>query len=751
MIKKGVFYLFLGIVVILLGITSFVLAVNFEFFGHIYSRKELKEFKNQTATRIYSRDEVLIGKFFVKNRTNINFAEIPTHVIDALVATEDARYFEHEGVDSRSLIRVLFKTIILNDASSGGGSTITQQLLKNMYGRKKFGPLTMLVNKTKEGILAHRLESIYSKEEILALYLNTVPFGENVYGIETASRLFYNKPAVKLQIDEGAVLIGMLKANTYYNPRLYPDHALTRRNTVLLQMNKYGYINSTVLDSLKRLPLTLDYANLESEGPANYFLVEVKKELEKILLHVENTTGKKWDYTTDGLRVKTSLDYQLQIMALNSFRKHLSVMQKKLRQQYKSGNSLKSLNALIQKELKRKKLLDSAQKVHKQEIFTWDSSYVDSITTTDSIKLALTTLQSGFVAMNPKNGDILTWVGGIDFRTQPYDQINANRQMASTFKPILYAAALEKGMKPCDYLSNNPKTYVDFGNWSPSNYDNTEGGSYSLTGALMHSKNIPTVDLLFQVGFDDVDYLWRKLGFSYDLENTPSLALGTSDASLLEVATAYSVFANVGFKVSPSTILSIKTAGGELIYEKPKTTEMSRIVEERTGLFLNEILQKAINQGTGASIRSTYNVNIALAGKTGTSQNFADAWFVGYNPDLVLATRVGTSNPSVHFNNGANGSGGRLALPLVALTLRQLENKKELLKFYDSAFLPLSDSLLESMNCPDFMEDSALDKILELFSKDETTIEEEQKKRINTPAKKPSKRNKLKDLFKRRK
>ncbi len=250
-----------GFIILISGILAFILfvtAVNFEVFGHLYSKKELKAFKNHVATQVYSSDNQLIGKFFAENRTNVTYEQIPPYVINALVATEDARYFEHEGVDSRSLVRVLFKTILLNDKSSGGGSTITQQLLKNMYGRKSFGPLTMLVNKTKEALLANRLEEVYNKEEILALYLNTIPFGENVYGIGSASRLYFNTNVEGLSIEEGAVLIGMLKANTYYNPRLHSDHALSRRNVVFAQMEKYEYLSEQETDSLQALPLVLD-------------------------------------------------------------------------------------------------------------------------------------------------------------------------------------------------------------------------------------------------------------------------------------------------------------------------------------------------------------------------------------------------------------------------------------------------------------------------------------------------------------
>ena len=748
MVKKIFRIILLLIIIAIAGVTLFLAAVNFEFFGHVYSRKELKQFKNQTATRIYTRDGVLIGKFFDKNRTNITYEQLPKHVVDALVATEDARYFEHEGVDSRSLLRVLFKTIILNDASSGGGSTITQQLLKNMYGRKRFGALTMLVNKTKEGILATRLESIYTKKEILALYLNTVPFGENVFGIEAASYLFFNKSITGLSLGEGAVLVGMLKANTYYNPRLYPEHAFKRRNVVLYQMVNYEYLNKTVYDSLKLLPIVLDYANLESEGPANYFIVEVKKELKQILLEVENKTGEKWDYRADGLVVETTLDNKLQHYALSSFRQHLSVMQKRLRKQYASGRSHSQLNKMIQKELKKRGIIERAKEIGPHEIFTWNGTIVDSISVADSISLSLTTLQSGLLAINPKTGDVLAYVGGIDFRTQPYNQINARRQLASTFKPILYASAIEKGMAPCYYLSNSAKNYEDFDNWKPSNYDHSEGGMFSLTGALIKSKNIPSVNLLFEVGFDEVDYLWRKMGFSYELQYTPSMALGTGEANLMELAKAYATFANGGFKIESKTILRIKTADGKVIYERKTEAPSSKIIEERTSILMNEMLQKAINQGTGTSIRNKYNVKMPLAGKTGTSQNFADAWFASYNPSMVMVARVGASSPNIHFNNGANGSGGRLALPLVGLTLQQIEQNTKELKLYGKDFKTISDTLLlEEMNCEDYLDETGMEKFFNMFKSSTTTTEKE----VRKSSRKSTNRNSKKRKKKRRK
>ena len=742
MIKRLIRAIIYLVIAVVAGFTLFVVSVNYEVFGHLYSKQELKDFKNQTATRVFTKDNVLIGKFFAKNRTNITFSQIPIHVVNALVATEDVRYFEHQGVDSRSLVRVLFKTILMNERSSGGGSTITQQLLKNMYGRKSFGPLTMLVNKTKEGLLAYRLEKIYDKQEILALYLNTIPFGENVYGIESASRLFYNKSVSNLTIDEGAVLIGMLKANTYYNPRLYPEHAFSRRNVVFGQMLKYDYLTKVEFETLKERPINLDYANLASSGPANYFLVQVKKELKEVLVQIEKTTGKHWNYRTDGLTVETSLDFRLQTFAMKSFEKHLKVMQRKLRKEYTSGSSLAYLNKRTSKIITQKKWRKTD--MVNREIFAWDSTYYDSVTVEDSIKYALTTLQAGFLALNPTSGEILAWVGGIDYRTQPYDQILAKRQMASTFKPVLYAAALEKGMHPCDYLDNTPQTFTDFENWKPANYDHSEGGKFSLTGALIKSKNVPTVDLLFKVGFDEVDYLWRKLGFKSHLNHSPAMALGTVDASLYELAIAYAAFANGGFEVVPKTILSIKNSAGEVIYENKESKLEVEVLEPRTAVLMNEILQKAINQGTGTSVRNKYGVRIPLAGKTGTSQNFGDAWFASYNPSIVMVTRVGASSSQIHFRTGANGAGGRLALPITALTLQQIQKDAVAMKLYAKSFEALPSIYYREMDCPDFVEDTTIDKFKDFFKSDKVTSDKKQKKNAEKQEKKRKREEKKK-------
>ncbi|HSL85830.1 MAG TPA: transglycosylase domain-containing protein, partial [Bacteroidales bacterium] len=312
----------------------FVLLVYSGAYGHLQNRKELLNYKNATASRVLSAEGTIIGKFFSENRTNITYEQIPSYVIDALIATEDARFYQHSGIDMRSMARVFVKSIFLRDRGSGGGSTITQQLAKNMFGRKASGLMPMPVNKSKEIILARRLERAFSKEEILTLYLNTISFGENIFGIETAAARFFNKNVGQLKIEESAVLIGMLKATTYYNPRFNTDNARSRRNVVLGQMVKYEYLDPHEADSLSGLPLRTDYSNIESAGPADYFLVLVKNEARRILNEISSATGKEWDLDKDGLIVSTTLNLTLQESANKALRDHLSIMQRRLSEQY---------------------------------------------------------------------------------------------------------------------------------------------------------------------------------------------------------------------------------------------------------------------------------------------------------------------------------------------------------------------------------------------------------------------------------
>jgi penicillin-binding protein 1A len=702
-------------------------------FGHLQTKSELQNYKNATATQVLSAEGKLVGNIFSQNRTNISFEQIPKNLTDALIATEDYRFYAHKGIDARSLFRVVFKSVLFNNSHSGGGSTISQQLAKNMFGRNYHGRFSLLIIKIKEAILASRLEKTFSKQEILTLYLNTVSFGENIYGIETAARRYFNKRTQDLNYQESAVLVGMLKANTWYNPRLHPANALSRRNVVFRQMQKYKYLSQKSADSLSTLPLIQNFEDIESEGPADYFLVRVRNEASRILQEVETKTGKKWNIEEDGLVITTTLNLTLQRYAQESFREHLSVMQKRLIEQYQTAYGKKLVKQIADQTIKSLNLTARANEINLRRIFDWKGAHSDSISVADSLKQALLILHAGLIAIDPATGSIKAWVGGVDFKSQPYDQVNARRQMASVFKPILYAEAFEQGMNPCDYLDNDSSDIAGMGDWSPENYNHTNGGKYSLAGALAQSMNIPTVNLFLKVGFEPLDSLWHKMGFSFTPDNTPSLALGTAEGSVAEAAIAYSSFANGGLRIAPQSIISIKTHEGETIYLNEFNDVKKRILTERSAVLISSILQKAVNEGTGASIRSVYGINIPLGGKTGTSQSYSDAWFAAFNPKLVIVTRVGASSRAIHFNSGSNGSGSTLALPIIALTLKKIQKNDTLVRQLIAPFPQLPPELADALDCPDFKDSNLFDKFIDLFhnKKDvkETSVEKPKQKK----------------------
>lgn len=745
--KKGLLFLVKLAAVAILLFGLFFAAVYYNIFGHLYNESELKGFRNEVASVVTSDDGTLIGKYFDENRTNVVFKDLPPSLVNALIATEDVRYYEHGGVDSRSLFRVLIKTILLQKKSSGGGSTLTQQLAKNMYGRKNYGPLTMPINKMKEAILASRLEKIYSKDEILTLYLNTVPFGENVFGIQSASRRYFNKEVLGLKTEEAAVLIGMLKANTYYNPRLYPEHALLRRNVVLEQMEKYEYLTKQSADSLQSLPLKLDYANLESEGPANYFLVQVKKEVNEILKSVNRELDTIYDIRKSGLIIETTLNIDLQNYALSAFHDHLKKMQFRIDQQYKKRSRKRELDKIANARLKQLKITKNLDVKKKREMFSWDGFYTDSISFRDSIKKDLTLLHAGLIAADPNTGAVKIWVGGIDHRKYPYDQIFAQRQTASAFKPILYATAFEEGAMPCQYLDNDELILTDYDNWTPQNYNHSVGGKYSIAAALAKSMNIPTVNLFLQIPFKVLQKVWGNLGFSQTLEYNPSTALGAATASLYEMVFAYASFANGGLKVKPQIISQIKNSRGEIIYQNKFLDKKEQVLQKNSTILLNAVLQKAINEGTGRSMKNVYGVQMPLAGKTGTSQNYADAWFIAYNPNLVIATRVGASMPGIHFNNGANGSGSTLALPLVAKTLQKAQKNKKVKNKYFTAFAELPVEFEHALDCDDYVETNDMEKLFDGIFKNKNTTFEKASKKAARKAKRKNKKSFFKRLF----
>ena len=455
------------------------------------------------------------------------------------------------------------------DRSSGGGSTITQQLAKNLYGRRNLGVLTLPVAKIREAIIAYRLEKVYSKDEIILLYLNSIPFGENVYGIEAAAQRFFSVSTPELKLEQIALLVGMLKANTFYNPRINPENALKRRNLILQLMVEQKYLTQSAADSLKELPPGLNYSNYELSSPAGYFVYQAGLKAEEILKNIEEKTGHHYDLKKDGLKIHTTLDTTLQNNAVQSVRSHLIKMQKLLDSELKNSNVRKSW------EKRMSKNNDPSWKKNANvtgEVFNWNDGQKEITTYRDSLWHYYRMLHAAVLIIEPGTGNIRAWVGGNDFRYLPYDLVLSRRQIASTFKPILYTAALENGISPCTYLDNEEKEYEEYNGWHPRNYDNSSGDKIAMWYALAHSMNLPTVDLYFQTGYEALNETCRELGLPVSEGDYPSVALGSMDITLQEIVMAYSAFANQGNIAEPVMIKSISDADGNVIYSNQEKT-----------------------------------------------------------------------------------------------------------------------------------------------------------------------------------
>ena len=741
--------LILLISVLLMGV--FYYMVYSGAFGALPGERELSAISNEEASLVFSSDGRLIGKYFAQNRTNIRSEDLPAHLEDALIATEDKRFLEHQGYDIRSYFRVLIRSILFGERSSGGGSTITQQLVKNLYGRKNFGILTLPVNKLKEMIVASRMEKIYSKEELLVLYLNSVPFGENVYGVESAAHRYFNKPANELKIQESAVLVGLLKANTYFNPRLNPENSLARRNVVLSLMQDGDYLSKEEADSLKKLPLGLNYENFGLEAPAGYFVYQVKKRTLHILDSIKIQTGKEYDLEKDGLKIYTTLNKQIQDMATRTVKKHLAGMQQRLDRELKRYNTKTSwLN-----NLERDSVITDSDRVKKEtEIFDWDSIRTVNISRIDSLWHYYKMLNAAVLVVNPKNGDVISWVGGNYYRYLPFDMVLSHRQIASAFKPVLYASAFEQGFSPCTYLDNESKKYDEFDGWQPENFDHTEtpDSSVALWYALTNSMNLPTVDLYFKSGRDGLATTCNKLRLPPLISDAPSVALGTLDVSLLEIVRAYAAFANDGQLHNLVMIDSITDAKDSLLYRK-KENQAEEAVSPKTSQLITAILQQVINRGTGTQIRNRFGIRAELAGKTGTAQNFSNSWFIAYTPDLVAGTWVGARSPEVHFNDNY-GTGASLALPVVAGIIKGIENDRTLSRRYLTTF-KIPDDIYSFIRCNPYKQKGIPGLINRLFKQGNNETNKARNNTGNAQKGKPKKERGLKaflkKIFKRKK
>lgn len=714
LVKWGFYFLLFLVVGVWIGL-----------FGRLPSTNELKNIETANSTEIYTADSVLIGKFFIENRTTISIDNISPHIINALIAVEDKRFLEHSGIDLQSWFRVGYGLLAREEL--GGGSTLTQQLAKNLYPRKKYWVpgVSLVINKLRENFISVRLERIYTKQELLNLYLNTVPFGGDVFGISVASRQYFNKKPKDLSVDQAATLVGMLKGTTLYNPVRNPQNAQKRRNVVLMQMVKNGHLTQEEYDKLKDKPVGAKRYNVDSNnaGMGTYFREYLRTDvMPKLLEKYKKDDEEKYNLYTDGLKIYTTLHSKMQQYAEESVQKHMQDLQKQFDQHWKNYKKEKpwgddkwilewvkrSNRWETYKEagLNEEQALAEFEKPAKMTVFSWKKGGSDvdtTMTPLDSVRYYFCLLNCGFMAMDHRNGYVRAWVGGINFKTFKLDHIKTSRQVGSTFKPIVYAAALQDSIRPCEYFPNEIKKIVD---WEPHNADERYGGFYSMNGALTRSVNVVAAQLIEKVGIQHTIDLAAQMGVTAKLPREYGISLGAADISLYDMIKVYGTIANQGKRPEPVTVLRVMNRDGEVVYdykeevaENPKLGPNVQALTPYHAAIMTKMLQNVIDYGTGARLRYGYGIRGDFAGKTGTTQNQADGWFICYNPQLVTGAWVGAESPAVRFRSMSLGQGSSMALPIVAWFWHKMANDKKLGRLLTEKFPEAKPEVLASVGC----------------------------------------------------
>ena len=660
-----------------------VSATTFGLFGPLPSFEELENPKTYQATEIFSSDLKILGKYYIENRTIVHYNEISPNLVNALKATEDIRFEKHSGIDIRGLLRA-----VIHFGGAGGGSTLTQQLAKNLFPREDMHLPAFIIRKIKEWIIAVKLEKSYTKPEILSMYLNTVEFGSNAFGIRSASNTFFKKEPKDLTIEESALLVGLLQAPSRYNPVKNPAHALARRNVVLGQLLKYNYITNLQFDLLRRKPIVLNY---EQEGHASglapYFREMLRQELVRWCRDHKKADGSSYSLYKDGLKVYTTIDSRMQHYAEEAVKTHFTDLQKTFNDHWKGKVAWKEFPEIITDAMKKSERYhqlkeDSASEATikkvfntktKMTVFTWKGERDTLMTPLDSIKHYKMFLQTGFMSMEPQTGYIRAWVGGNDYKYFQYDHVkDGKRQVGSTFKAFLYTLAMQEGYSPCYKVPNVPVTITDAaGNsWTPENVDGKYGGMLTLKYALAESVNCVSAFLIKQFGAEAVIQIARKMGITSHLDPYPSIALGTPDLSVFELVGAYSTFANKGVWVEPQYLLRIEDKNGVVLQDfVPKKVEA---ISEETAYLMLSLMKGVVDYGTSARLRFKFGFTNPIAGKTGTTQNQSDGWFMGITPDLVSGCWTGCEDRSVHFRSVELGQGANLALPIWAYYMKKV-------------------------------------------------------------------------------
>jgi penicillin-binding protein 1A len=686
----------------LVGFILFVWAVSGNFlglFGELPDFKALENPQSELASELYSADGMLMGNYFRENRSPVSYYELSPHLVKALIATEDVRFEKHSGIDLQSMGRVLFKSLILRQ-SAGGGSTLSQQTAKNLFKTRNLESqgvlsrvpgLKMLIIKTKEWIVAAKLEKSYTKDEILTLYLNTSEYGSNAYGIKTASKTFFNKEPIDLNVQESAVLVGLFKAPSYYSPVFNPDNSLRRRNTVLYQMEKYGMLSQLEYDSLIKLPIELDYkVGNQNQGMATYFREVIKSDLIKWTKENLKPDGTPYDLFGDGLKIYTTIDSRMQTYAEEAVQEHMRELQKKFEKEMGNrepwiDNNGQVIPNFIETQVKRTEAYRNLVKRYgansdsiniklnekkKMRIFSWDLGEIDTLLSTmDSVRHYKKFLQTGFVSMDPKTGHIKAWVGGINYKHFKFDHVRqGKRQPGSTFKAFVYAAAIENGYSPCYTVVDQPIEINIPGQptWTPKNADGKFSyEKMSIRLAMAQSVNSVSAYMMKKLGPKIIVETAHRLGIVSDLEEVPALALGTSDVSVMEMVGAMGTFVNQGEHIVPFYIDRIEDKNGNLLqqFTPKKKPAMS---EEHAYLMLHMLRggfeeTRGTSQGVPWTLRDEGN---ELGGKTGTTQNASDGWYMGLSKDLVSGAWVGGDDRAIHFRSWVSGQGGQTARPI---------------------------------------------------------------------------------------
>lgn len=668
----------------------FILLVSWGVFGKLPSLSELENPSIASATEVYASNGRLMGRYVITDRTIIPYKDISPNVINALIATEDERFYKHSGIDGKSLGRA-----IVFMGREGGASTITQQLAKNMLGQGSRSMIQRIMEKFKEMIVAIKLERNFTKEEIIALYLNTVEYSDNVYGIRNASRTFFQKEPDRLEIEEAAVLIGMLKGTHIFNPRSNSDRAYNRRNTVIDQMVRNNYLSAADASKIKAPPIKLNYFKQnQNTNLAPYFIDVLKSDIRKWCSENTNPkTGKNYDIYRDGLKIYTTIDLRMQKYAEMAVARHMPNLQKVFNGQanIKTGSVWKTKDgkAVLERAMKNsdrwkslkngglsddeiRKLFDEPVNM---SVFAWnDRRERDTVMTPmDSIKYNKQMLQAGFMVTDPFTGEVKAWVGGIDFKTYKYDHVNYNtkRQVGSTFKPILYTLAIMNGYTPETEISVDP---VNLGGKMIG--DKKYEGTRSLNYCLAASINPAAATLMNQIGVERTVEFAHQAGITSKIPPYPSIALGSADLSLIEMMNAYSMYPAGGMSTKPIYISRIEDKNGNVL--QTFTTSHKEVINEADAYIMTRMMQGVVDVGTARSLRGTYGISSEAAGKTGTTNNNADGWFLGFTPNLLAGAWVGADDPILRISNNSVGQGAQMAMPIWAYFFQEVYKDKTL-------------------------------------------------------------------------